>query len=1342
MQTQMIKMNKTVKQKIVITIIAATSAIFFGGITQAAYDSSLTGKNCALSIHPFKMGGTTVSDTENQWFNIFSSSGICTQHLTYPNQYSPQPPTLNDNPFKNVNGVENIFAPVTRHGHKYTNASKEDDSWYKSYMAKFQVTLSNDSLSKTENTQIVCGTSIGPRQYVETPGCNGTIDEWGTTTISFNQNTGVITWDFAESSAKTGRPMLWGNNSSLNTPAGYFDVYVKLVSKNNPEEIWSATTTSRALIRDLALFKNDQNNADKPSCTNDGVIGATKDFNGKWCTLDPPNLSGVENAEINDGKQYYWFQIGSVATVWRKPAAPPLNVCEDLKLTKPPVALTATQIQNLTGRSNIPQMHELTLNTLRFTNTVDGNIRWTSTDPSGQFWIESSPGQLTPTTTPRDWAPPANATANLNKIWYSGAGLVTATVSGIPENQIGAACNDDVIIPPIVVTPVCSKILVDSRPLTATIGTPVPLPPAASIDTTGAPYNANIIYSITAGQGSLTHLPLFVNQQQITVSPNNEIPVLFTSTQAGPTTISISTEGTNAAGCSTTMIVTTKAPPVLECTGLTSNISELKENSIHEILGTASYSRAHTNTITYTVNGQYGAFVDLSPSSPATNLIMVAAIRNAQNQNAINNKGQLDQILSQLSQPQSTTTTRKPENQNITLVTFGSNLPAGTYNDILRIQATGFDNNDCNITIPLVKERKPDTPVCQSLEVTPVDIWRTRDSQQEFRITNVTPPGIAANLKYTWKVVSDPGTWENSGGLKEISVEGPVNQTVTGSNRDSSIEVFVEGTRCRDTASPSGGGGGGGNGFRPTPPEIEKYVFPETTPQIYNQLPKRINISKDTEFIAYMIVFKPGNNITIATIEDIPLKSDRILAKDIPGVPRGHMQLIGPPTIEVTENLEAYFNNRGNSSFTISVCGTTTPPNTPCYNRDNFADEGIITLENIDDNIEAFIIKYKMENKTIIDETMCKSLTKAQGCGEEFNNKVIFSAKPVLADKVSTYSGEASTKTIAICPFILTRAGGDVFFHDVVNTGIDVAQCSEVKSSTGPGIKPTPTIPLTTGNTGQGDTEDPELVLTAPSHDICRFSNQDNNVEGYNDVLKHFSSTICELQADVAEVWQEQYINKAINANITRISRWGANLSGVAKTIGSMDDLVNISNLSSGVFVKEGGTLTIGSVDSEFTIGPKNGIPAAQTYIIKNGDLKILSDIKYSGGTTFSDPRTIPSAAFIVIDGNICIHESVEQIDGILMAVNLTNPTTSDDGKIEPCDENKPGFTDDISDTRLTINGSLIGNVYNLFANRIGVGDPTKDEGSVTIRYDQRILLNTPPGISELIDIEQAIVPN
>ncbi|MCA9374161.1 hypothetical protein KC725_03310, partial [Candidatus Peregrinibacteria bacterium] len=267
-------MLKLKKQFILLTFVLS---LLTAGTANAAYNSALQFPTCALSIHPFNPQGTVVNDLANQWFNVFSGSGQCTQHLQYPNQYQPQPPTVQDNPLKNVNGVENIHAPTTRHNHTYHNASVEDNFWYKSYMAKFQITLEPDALANTDKFNVVCGTATGPNTYVETPGCNGTVSNWGTTKISYNASTGVATWDFAESSSKTGRPMLWGQNPSLGKSHGYWGAYIKLVSKDNPQEVWSATTTSRALIRDLALLKSSDDDGDAPSCANDGQPGAQKD---------------------------------------------------------------------------------------------------------------------------------------------------------------------------------------------------------------------------------------------------------------------------------------------------------------------------------------------------------------------------------------------------------------------------------------------------------------------------------------------------------------------------------------------------------------------------------------------------------------------------------------------------------------------------------------------------------------------------------------------------------------------------------------------------------------------------------------------------------------------------------------------------------------------------------------------------------------------------------------------------------------------------------------------------------------------------------------------------------
>ena len=431
-------MLKLKKQFILLTFVLS---LLTAGTANAAYNSALQFPTCALSIHPFNPQGTVVNDLANQWFNVFSGSGQCTQHLQYPNQYQPQPPTVQDNPLKNVNGVENIHAPTTRHNHTYHNASVEDNFWYKSYMAKFQITLEPDALANTDKFNVVCGTATGPNTYVETPGCNGTVSNWGTTKISYNASTGVATWDFAESSSKTGRPMLWGQNPSLGKSHGYWGAYIKLVSKDNPQEVWSATTTSRALIRDLALLKSSDDDGDAPSCANDGQPGAQKDFDGNWCTMNPPNISGVEGTETNDGKQYYWYRIGVVGTTWKKPETPPEAVCTGLDLT----IAQGGNTYNANNPAGIQPNQPMQLNVTPSFNPANQSIplkyRWTgmlNLQPQGEFKDDQN--------SPLN----GNPFIDLNtSTWYSGGDANTVVrVVALDQNDQPVGCEASFPIPP------------------------------------------------------------------------------------------------------------------------------------------------------------------------------------------------------------------------------------------------------------------------------------------------------------------------------------------------------------------------------------------------------------------------------------------------------------------------------------------------------------------------------------------------------------------------------------------------------------------------------------------------------------------------------------------------------------------------------------------------------------------------------------------------------------------------------------------------------------------------------------------------------------------------------
>ncbi|PJA92578.1 MAG: hypothetical protein CO133_02430, partial [Candidatus Komeilibacteria bacterium CG_4_9_14_3_um_filter_37_5] len=352
-------MKKQTKMKKVLLTIATLAIALTAQITFAAYDDSFTYSTCSLGIYPYNPIGTSVNELNKQWFNLFPGPNKnCTNHLVYSDQYTPNPPLTKDNPLVNTKGVENIKAENARHNHIYHNATKEDNYYYKTWIDRFEITLKEDTLNNTDKANVVCYTPKEGEGEIVTPGCNGKVNEWGGTDISYNQSTGVITWKFAVDNGK-GRPAVWGNNPSLKTKNGLFPASVKLISKNNPQEIWSATTTSRILIRDQAILKGTAekakilNKKGINACANDATSNSTYDYKGTWCTLPSPNIKGVLG-NLNDAstgnKTYYWFRIGIVGTVWENPTPKAAAACESITIS--PTELNKSGKTNLTATVN------------------------------------------------------------------------------------------------------------------------------------------------------------------------------------------------------------------------------------------------------------------------------------------------------------------------------------------------------------------------------------------------------------------------------------------------------------------------------------------------------------------------------------------------------------------------------------------------------------------------------------------------------------------------------------------------------------------------------------------------------------------------------------------------------------------------------------------------------------------------------------------------------------------------------------------------------------------------------------------------------------------------------
>ncbi len=558
-----------------------------------------------------------------------------------------------------------------------------------------------------------------------------------------------------------------------------------------------------------------------------------------------------------------------------------------------------------------------------------------------------------------------------------------------------------------------------------------------------------------------------------------------------------------------------------------------------------------------------------------------------------------------------------------------------------------------------------------------------------------------------------------------------------------------------------------------TPPTFEKFVYAE------DQLGKAattININKKTNYVTYMLILKSGNNIKEAIVKDLSLKNGRIAntkvgAEESLTFEAMQIELIKGSSKKILFATDKYKDNKkdtgkfsefSDENFTKTkyadyLCVTENKDkNLPCIDANStdkisstFTANGTLNFKQLNNLsfTDKIIVKYQMKyptNDRISDEK-CKTLVAKGGCGQEFKNKA---EVKVTQNAGNPYNiKEVSTKVIAICPYILSRQGGDVFFHDLIKTGVDVNKCYDVKSCDGPCIKPKPPKKQKEADTGTTTTVEVSL-LQSPTHDVCNLSNNaagakdadgediTSGLEDYQDVLENFSSSICELEADISKAWTKQNITDSINANVKRLSRFGSNLSSIS----TITSPASLPADQSGVFIKTNGDLTIdnnNNNNNEYTISSStNGIPAAQTYIVIGHDLHIKSNIKYEdsllGITGFYNNKKIPAAAFIVIGGNIIIDNNVRNIDGILMAVDINGRG----GEVKST-ENTPTY-----DIPLNINGSLIGNVVNLFTNRQYAGDPLQDDGSVNIHYDERILLNPPPGINELINLQQVVVPN
>ena len=477
-------------------------------------------------------------------------------------------------------------------------------------------------------------------------------------------------------------------------------------------------------------------------------------------------------------------------------------------------------------------------------------------------------------------------------------------------------------------------------------------------------------------------------------------------------------------------------------------------------------------------------------------------------------------------------------------------------------------------------------------------------------------------------------------------------------------------------------------------------------------------IPQDHQTVWYQLVFTPrGNESTTVTITDDISKGfleAEILPINAEGKPN-------PGKIKYKNSVVVTEDGEGQLPLCASLDLEENEEPEHCYNG-SLLDNGI-ELVGITNEVT---IQYQARVESGLTDEICRN---GQVCEEKYRNRSEAEVTEVNGEEVNIPTIRSNDIVIQIfCQYILTQAAGDIFLERDLTSGVDIQQCSEITSS--PGIVITPGVPKPPEleKTGQGDTE----IFTI-SHELCtsglagELPSNLQNIYG-QDVIPSLSGQICEVKLPTGSAWKQSFITNSIDENKTRLSRWGADIN--TSTDINLFNSTKYDNQS--VYHVKSGDLTI---SNEYVLNDGDG---AKTYIIEDGDLIINKNIKYGACPAGKNctVRETASLAFIVLNGSVYIDPSVTEIAGVYFVQEGDKSADSykqNSGRFfsgAPPDE-----YDQDSDKTLKVTGSIYGDIDPLFANRKYAGDPTLGQGGIVIRFDERIILNTPPGLRDVLNL-------
>lgn len=1372
--------NKTIHLLLTASLVAAS----MGGQMASAAVGGPIGPDCTEMLNPFNPSGVYAAGDTSIYLKYFSESA-CKTHAPYPGPHNP----ISDSDAQNVYTVQqaaiddNIHGPWTRHRHFYYNNSVQDNFYYKSYIAAFEITVQSDAVNNTDLGELQCPVFGGQSgtTYDNFLNCvDGATDNdpnhFGGIKLTRTNSGGkvILRWDFGtvdgskkpwESGKNPGvdlgdSPQIFPFNTSTDINRSFpantngvmdseegMNVYLKANDKS-PAKIWTGTTTSRVLIRDAVLYTGNKNNYNlSPSCPDKPNL--SNPSNG-WCAVDYASNPEVYNNSspgpygdpVNTTAKYYWVPIGTVTTVWKPTTPPPPDaVCEDITLT--PATVNAPGTTNYTATVTFDDG-----------NSYNTTITWSQVG-SGTF----SGGTTQTHSSSTNFTNSYNTAAN--------TGEVTAKVTAITgaANSVKCAAGVKVKNPPGG-NPYCTGITLSPSGLTAPGSTPLS---ATVTYSDGNSYNTGVTWSqvgsgtfssgTTQTHSSSTNFTNTYNTSSDTASVN----VKVTSVPVGVDNSPICQNGTTI----------TDTPPDNECKALNAtpgssidvpaggsvlikadpeNTDGTKPSNIHwsengdgwfttgptsdfanaffpgtcpipsdphsantsfsapyvcdyyynaspDGTGSGSFEAEPNNGNKAICKGEitesdapdndepYCAGLVLDPNKldedGTTNLHATVLIGNDDglpHETTVQWSG--DGNFDNFSPAETSSNQQESFGKNF-FTRFEANDADNSEAGVKVLSITGIPDSSLGICKDLHKFKKPnENEKCEYFDTTEKQLPNGNfeicvDSNNEY---------IDKNGRFTIEYGNQTKTKYVPG-----CVEVPAN-----TEYDLYATDEPNNAACRDDDRNTG----------KRPPTLEKYVR-----RIGKDYRKVVSVATTETSVEYKLVFTPSEPNTIAFITDT-------IGQGIPGITYGEDG--AQPGGEITYDDSLNISEEGYGDLPECTSLADDADKEHCYNGPDLNGIELVKVSN------PVTITYKGKVAPVLTEASCKE---GKICQEKFVNvaraqyKVVDENDEVLLESDNPLFSSSTVQLF--CQYILTRAAGDVYLEKDLDAGVDIRKCSKYKSTTGVILTPAPPPPPNSPSTGI-----PTEIISI-SHEICtegQTGSLDPALKPFygQGVSENLSSQICEVKLQPGEQWKKTTIVNSIEENKTRISRWKPTSTistSLAALAGANPDLE---------VLRVKGSLT---VDQDYTLSDGEG---AKTIIVEDGDLIIKNNIKYgtcnkNGGVC--NVTDTASLAFIVLGGNVYVDPSVTEMSGVFFVQGQ-----GDKGHLYPGSPGNTGDSAKTYDNKLEIFGSVYGDIEPLFLSRLYAGDPAQEEAGIVIRFDERVILNTPPGLRDILTVTQSDV--